>query len=122
MLIRHREDYRNKTIPAALYQAMGEFVGAAMKRGAILDTAGLQPTSAGTRIGLRGGTIVVTDGPFVESKEIIGGYALVDAKSHDDALALGRQFMELHRVHWPEFEGECEMRPLESAEADQARR
>jgi hypothetical protein len=113
MFIRHTEDYRNRDVPAGLYQAMGEFVGAAMKSGAIIDTAGLQPTSAGTRVRLRGGKIQVTDGPFIESKELIGGYALVEAKSRDEALSFARQFMELHRVHWPEFEGECEMRPLE---------
>jgi hypothetical protein len=114
MFIKHTEDYRNKTAPAALYEAMGEFVGAAMKTGQILDTAGLQPTSAGTRIGLRKGKLLVTDGPFTESKEIVGGYALVDVTSRDEALALAREFMELHRVHWPEFEGECELRPLEA--------
>lgn len=113
MFIKHTEDYRNKTVPPSLYQAMGEFVGAAMKRGAIIDTAGLQPTSAGTRVSLRKGQLLVTDGPFVESKEIVGGYALVAAKSREKALDLARQFMELHRIHWPEFEGECEVRPLE---------
>jgi len=114
MFIKHTEDYRNKTVPAGLYEAMGEFVGAAMKKGQILDTAGLQPTSAGTRISLRQGKLLVTDGPFTESKEIVGGYALVEAKSRDEVLQLAREFMELHRVHWPEFEGECEVRPLEA--------
>ncbi len=114
MLIKHAEDYRNKEVPAGLYEAMGEFVGAAMKRGAIIDTAGLQPTSAGSRVGLRGGKITVTDGPFVESKEIVGGFALVEAASQAEALSLARQFMELHRIHWPDFDGECELRPLEA--------
>jgi hypothetical protein len=49
----------------------------------------------------------------VESKEIIGGYALIEAKSREEAVDLARRFMELHRTHWPTFEGECEMRPLE---------
>ena len=62
---------------------------------------------------LRGGKITVTDGPFVESKEIVGGYAIMDAKSHEEALGLARRFMELHLKHWPTFEGECEMRPFE---------
>jgi len=53
------------------------------------------------------------DGPFTESKEIVGGYAIMDAKSRDEALALARRFMEIHLKHWPTFEGECEMRPLE---------
>ncbi len=52
MFIKHTEDYRNKTAPASLYEAMGVFVGEAMKTGKIVDTAGLQPTSAGTRVRL----------------------------------------------------------------------
>jgi hypothetical protein len=55
----------------------------------------------------------VTDGPFTEAKELVGGYALVEVKSREEALQVARQFMELHRRHWPEFEGECEVRPLE---------
>jgi hypothetical protein len=114
MFIKHDEDYRNKTIPPGLHEAMGTFVGESMKRGLLVDTAGLQPTSAGTRVALRKGKLIVTDGPFTESKEIVGGYAIVEAKTRDEALDLAREFMELHRVHWPEFEGECEVRPLET--------
>jgi hypothetical protein len=55
----------------------------------------------------------VTDGPFTEAKEVIGGYALVEVKSRDEALTVARRFMELHQVHWPAFEGECEVRQLE---------
>jgi len=88
-------------------------VGAAQKSGVFIDGAGLQPTDAGTRIKLKAGRITTTDGPFTESKEIVGGYALMELKSREEALEYGRQFMELHRIHWPEFEGECEIRPLE---------
>ena len=62
---------------------------------------------------LKSGKITVMDGPFTESKEIVGGYAIIDAKSRDEALALARRFMELHKKHWPTFEGECEVRPFE---------
>ena len=113
MFIKHTEDYRNKQIPAGLYEAMGEFVGAGMKSGAIIDTAGLKPTSAGSRVRLAGRKITVTDGPFTESKEIIGGYALMEMRSNAEALEYARKFMDLHLTHWPEFEGECEVRPLE---------
>jgi len=113
MFIKHSEDYRNKEIPAGLYAAMGEFVEAAMKSGAIIDTAGLKPTSAGSRVSLRGRTITVTDGPFIETKEIVGGYALMEMKSKEEALEYARRFMDLHLQHWPEFEGECEVRPVE---------
>ena len=119
MFIKHTQDYGNVQAPAALYEAMGQFVQDAAQKGQFLDGAGLQPTSAGTRVTLKGGTITVTDGPFTESKEIVGGYAMIEAKSREEALDLARRFMELHRTHWPEFEGECEMRPLE-AEAQAA--
>lgn len=117
MFIKHTEDYRTEEVPASLFKAMDEFVGAHMKNGVLVDTAGLQPTSKGTKIGLRRGKIKVTDGPFSESKEIVGGYAIVEAKSKEEAVELARQFMELHRIHWPAFEGECEVRPLEAGEA-----
>ena len=113
MFIKHTEDYRQETVPASLYQAMGEFVTEAMKNGNVIDTAGLQPSSAGLRVKLKGGTISVVDGPFTETKELVGGYAIVEAKSREEALSFARRFMDLHRVHWPAFEGECEVRPLE---------
>jgi hypothetical protein len=113
MMIRHAESYRNEEIPSALMEAMGEFVGESMKRGILKDTAGLKPTSEGFRIRLSNGQLKVSDGPFTEAKEVIGGYALVEAPSKEDALEMARQFMELHRVHWPGFEGESEVRPLE---------
>ena len=113
MFIKHTEDYRNKEVPAGLYEAMGEFVGSGMKSGVIIDTAGLKPTADGSRVRLKGRKITVTDGPFTEAKEVVGGYALMEMKSKAEALEYARQFMDLHLKHWPEFEGECEVRPLE---------
>ncbi len=113
MFIKHTEDYRNKTVPASLYDAMGEFVQEGFKSGKLIDTAGLKPTSDASRVRLSNRTITVTDGPFTESKEIVGGYALMELASKEEALEFARRFMELHRQHWPEFEGECEVRPLE---------
>ena len=113
MFIIHTEDYRNQTPPQALYDAMGEFVQENLKSGVLVDTAGLQPTSAGHRVRLSKGKIRVTDGPFTEAKEVVGGYAIVEAKSDEHALEVATKFMDLHRVHWPEFEGTCEVRPLE---------
>src|SRR5262245_42015647 len=100
MFIKLSESYRGQPIPPALNEAMGQFVGDAMKRGVLVDTAGLQPSKNGHRIRLQGGKLTVTDGPFTESKEIVGGYAIVDVKSKAEALEIGTQFMELHRVHW----------------------
>ena len=116
MFITHSEDYRNQTVPPGLYEAMGEFVNENLKSGVLIDTAGLQPTSEGTRVRLTGGKIKVTDGPFTEAKEIVGGYALVEARSKKEAIDLATKFMDIHRVHWPEFEGACEVRPLEASD------
>ena len=113
MFIKHTEDYRNAEVPASLYEEMGKFIEDATKKGNFVSGAGLQPTSAGTRVRLKGGKITVIDGPFTESKEIVGGYSIIDAKTREEALDLATRFMELHRKHWPTFEGECEMRPFE---------
>ena len=118
MFIKHPQDYGNVQAPASLYQAMGEFIDAATKSGNFIDGAGLQPMSAGSQVKLRGGKITVVDGPFVETKEIVGGYALMEAKTREEAMVIARRFMELHLEHWPTFEGICEVRPLE-AEAQQ---
>ena len=92
---------------------MGEFVAQGFKSGVLKDTAGLKGSAEGFRVRSSGGKLRVTDGPFSESKEIVGGYALVEVSSKEQALDVARQFMELHRVHWPSFDGECEARPLE---------
>ena len=116
MFIKHTEDYRGKPIPPALMEAMGKFVGENMKNGKIVETNGLKSSHAGKKIRLRGGRLEVVDGPFTESKEIVGGYAIAEVKSEQEALELATQFMELHRIHWPEFEGESELRPVETGE------
>jgi hypothetical protein len=97
-----------------LNDAMGQFVGESMKKGILKDTAGLRPTSEGFRIRSSKNKLSVTDGPFTEGKEVIGGYALVEVPSRDEAMKVARDFMELHRLHWPTFECECEVRPLDS--------
>jgi hypothetical protein len=79
----------------------------------VKDTAGLKGTAEGFRVRSSGGKLKVTDGPFTEAKEIVVGYAMIEVGSKEQARELAHQFMELHRVHWPEFEGECEVRPLE---------
>jgi len=113
MLIKHSESHRSQPIPQGLLDAMGEFVTESFKSGVLKDTAGLKGTAEGLRVRSSGGKLQVTDGPFTEAKEVVGGYALVEVKSKEEVLNVARQFMELHRVHWPAFEGECEVRLLE---------
>ena len=110
--IRHSEQHREAGPPAALMEAMGQFVQRSMQNGTLVDTGGLLPSKDGARVRLAGGKITVTDGPFIDSKEVIGGWAILKADSKAQALEIAREFMELHRKHWPAFEGESEVRPM----------
>lgn len=110
--IRHPESYRQSPPPPALMEAMEKFIEKSFKDGTLVDTGGLLPSKDGARVRLRGGKITVTDGPFSESKEVIGGWAILNADSKAEAIRLATEFMELHRKYWPEFEGESEVRPM----------
>lgn len=110
--IRHSEKYRETPPPPALMEAMGKFVEKSKKNGTLVDTGGLLPSKEGVRIRLEGRSLTVTDGPFIESKEVIGGWAILEAPTKGEAIRVATEFMELHRQHWPEFEGESEVRPM----------
>ena len=113
MFITHSEHHSDQPIPQPLLDAMGEFVGENLKSGVLIDTAGLEPTSKATRIRSSRGKLTTTDGPFTETKEVVGGYAVIEARSREEAVELATKFMELHRIHWPEFECACEVRAIE---------
>jgi hypothetical protein len=113
MLIKHPADYDIRDVPPSLFPAMGEFVDEYVKKGVFVDGAGLQPLAKGTRVRIEGGKVKATDGPFSEAKEVVGGYSLCEVATREEAVDLAKKFMELHRIHWPEFGGECELRPLE---------
>lgn len=110
--IRHSESFRAVPPPRALMQAMSGFVDAMKKAGGLVDTGGLLPSQDGFRVRLAAGELTTKDGPFTESKEVIGGWAILDCARKQDALQIATEFMDLHRRHWPEFEGECEVRPM----------
>ncbi len=110
--IRHSESYRQSQPPAALMEAMGQFVQKSLKEGTLVDTGGLLPSKDGFRVRLADGKISVTDGPFSESKEVIGGWAILKADTKAEAVRVATEFMELHRKHWPGFDGESEVRPM----------
>ncbi len=110
--IRHSESYRESGPPPALMEAMGKFVETSFRDGTLVDTGGLLPSTDGARVRLAGGKLTVTDGPFSESKEVIGGWAILNLPSKAEAIRVATEFMELHRRHWPGFEGESEVRPI----------
>jgi hypothetical protein len=88
---------------------MGRLMDEMTRNGALISTAGLAPTKHGARLRLQGGRLTRTDGPFTESKEVIGGYAIVEAESLDHAIKLTNRFLEIHDTH---YNVECELRPL----------
>ena len=98
--------------PAEAVAAMMKYNEALKEAGVLVTLDGLHPPSMGARVSFGGGKPVVTDGPFTEAKEVIGGWAILAASSKAEAVRIATEFMELHRQHWPEFEGECEVRPM----------
>ena len=110
--IRHSESYRESGPPQALMEAMGRFVDRSLTNGTLVDTGGLLPSREGARVRLAKGKITVIDGPFTETKEVIGGWAILQVDSKAEAIRIATEFMELHRKYWPEFEGESELRPM----------
>ncbi|GLP67802.1 MULTISPECIES: YciI family protein [unclassified Streptomyces] len=103
-----------KTAPAegpsdALMQRMGELIEEMTKAGVLLDTAGLMPTAQGARVRWEKGELSVTDGPFTEAKEVVGGYAIVQAKDMAEAIEWTKRFLKVHEEHWTVT---CEVREI----------
>lgn len=98
--------------PMALMDAIGKLGEEATRAGAMVEAGGLLPSAMGAKVRLSGGELVITDGPFTESKELIGGYAVYDVKSMQEAIEWTSRFMQLHKEHWPGWEGESEIRQI----------
>jgi len=98
--------------PKELMEAIGKLSEEAVKGGSMVGSGGLRPTSQGACVRLKGGQVTVIDGPFTEAKEVVGGYAQFDLKSKEEAIKSATRFMELHKQHWPGWEGETEIREM----------
>jgi hypothetical protein len=110
MIVKHAE--RSGPPPKELMDAIDKLSEEAVKSGTMLGGGGLGPTETGARVRLSGGKVTVIDGPFTEAKEIIGGYAQFELKSRQEAVESAVRFMELHKKHWPGWEGETEVRQM----------
>jgi hypothetical protein len=104
--------------PAALFEAIEKLGEESARNGTMVSFGGLHPTSSGARMRITNGKLVTTDGPFTESKEVIGGFSIINVASKEEALEEARKFMELHRVHWPAWQGQVEIRQMFEAEDD----
>jgi hypothetical protein len=101
------------TVPTpALMEAMGKLADREIKAGRMIDSGGLMPLSTGAHVRIRDGELSVLDGPFVEAKEMIGGYAIFELRDKEEAVAAAVEFMQLHKQHMPGWDGTCELRAL----------
>ena len=85
---------------------MGRLIEKFMKTGALVSTEGCLPSALGARVRLDGSTVTVTDGPFTESKEVVGGFAILEAPSKAAAIELAKEFLSVVGG------GECELRQI----------
>jgi hypothetical protein len=98
--------------PQAFLDAMNRAAEDAARAGTLLDTGGLAPIASSARVRLAGGKVTVTDGPYAEGKEVVGGYGVVEAASKEEAVEGAVWLMNMHLQHWPGWEGEVEVRPI----------
>jgi hypothetical protein len=86
--------------------AMTQLIEESMRAGTLLATEGCLPSALGARVRLSNGKVTVTDGPFTESKEIVGGFAILQARSKDEAIEMAERFLRIAG------DGECEIRQV----------
>src|SRR5690348_1866615 len=98
-----------------LLEAMHKMADREIKAGRMLDNGGLMPLATGAQVRIVDGQLSVVDGPFVEAKEVIGGYAVFELRSKEEAVASAKEFMQLHKDLMPGWEGTCELRTFASA-------
>ena len=91
---------------AAEMEKMGQLIEQKMKEGTLISTEGCLPSALGARVRITGGQFDVTDGPFTEAKELVAGFALLEAKSKQHAIELTKEFLRVVG------EGECELRQI----------
>jgi hypothetical protein len=97
-----------------LLEAMHKLADREIKAGRMLDSGGLMPVAMGAQVRITDGKLTVLDGPFVEAKEVIGGYAVFELRGKEEAVASAVEFMQLHKDYFPGWEGTCEVRAFAS--------
>ena len=109
-----RVDESSGQVPSQqLMDDMGKLIDEMTREGTLVRTAGLRKTAEGKRVRLRNGQLSVVDGPFTETKEVIGGFAILEAASMGEAIELTKRFLRIHGDVW---DIECEVRPIDGPE------
>lgn len=113
-MVKAGADYEAGAPPTPeLMDAIGKLAEESARAGVLLEMGGLLPSATGARVRVSRGKLTVTDGPFSEAKELIGGYAILQVGSREEAIEHGKRFMALHaEVLGPSYEGELEIRQL----------
>lgn len=120
MMVKGDDDYEAGKPPSPeMMAAVGAHADKMAKAGVLLDMGGLLPSAAGAKVVIDKGTTRVVDGPFSEAKELIGGFAILKADSKEEAIRLGREFMQLHvDVLGASYSGELEIRQMVDGPGD----
>ncbi len=112
MMVKHAEKLSGPP-PKELMDAIGKLVEEDSKSGkTMIASGGLAPAAMSTHVRISRGKLATIDGPFAEAKEVVGGFAIFDLKSKEEAVEGAVRFMELHLKHWPGWEGETEVRQI----------
>lgn len=113
MTLLHSDETLTSTMPPpAMFEAIGAFAQESILDGTLVEQGGLLPSGSGALVSLADGAITVTDGPFAESTELIGGYAVFEVRSKEEAIEKARRFMQIHADNWPGFSGTSEVRQI----------
>jgi hypothetical protein len=106
-----RIDENSGQVPSEqLMNDMGKLIEEMTRAGVLISTAGLRPTAEGVRVRLQGGRLSTVDGPFTETKDVIGGFAILGAPSMKEAIELTKRFLKVHGDEWDIV---CEVRQME---------
>lgn len=111
MMLVH-ETTRPSDPPMELFAAIGALGAEATAAGTLVEVGGLLPIEAGSVVTLASGAIATTDGPFVEAKELVGGYSVYEVADIAEANTKAQAFLQAHLDTWPGWEGWVEVRPL----------
>ena len=109
MMIKNPEHQR--ILPKELAEAIGQ-ISADSSQAVVVASGALAPSAQGSRLRISAGKLSVTDGPFTETKEVVGGFGILEYRSKAEALEGARRYMELYQKYWPAWEGEMELRQI----------
>lgn len=101
-----------------LIAEMNKLAEREIKAGRMIDMGGLMPVAMGARVRIADGKLSVIDGPFIETKEVIGGYAIFEFNNKEEAVAAAVEFMQLHKDFMPGWEGTCEVRAFATPDSE----